>query len=159
VTTRRLVNPLLLVGLIALFLLSARIMTAQTTPTAAGTRRVAVATRAIARGAVLSAGDFEVRDTTVRGTSQTDSTPVVAGWVARRSFSVGEVLRAPAVEAPNAVSANSSVQVEWADRNVMLTVRGVAARNGSIGERVPVRTEMGKRIEATVVAPGRVRID
>jgi len=57
------------------------------------------------------------------------------------------------------VTANEPVLVEWVDGNVSLTVHGTAARNGSIGERVPVRTELGKRIEGTVVAPGRVRID
>jgi flagella basal body P-ring formation protein FlgA len=40
-----------------------------------------------------------------------------------------------------------------------MTVRGIAARNASMGERVSVRMEHGRRIEATVVAPGRVRID
>jgi flagella basal body P-ring formation protein FlgA len=51
------------------------------------------------------------------------------------------------------------VNVEWADRNVMLTVRGVVTRNAALGERVTVRTELGHRVDATVIAPGRVRID
>lgn len=121
--------------------------------------RVAVATRAIARGTVLTADDFEMRDTTVRFTSASDATPVMAGWVTRRSFNAGEVLRAPAVEAPAVINANSPVIIEWSDGNVSLTVHGIAQRNGALGERIPVRSDLGKRFDATVVGPGRVRID
>jgi flagella basal body P-ring formation protein FlgA len=79
--------------------------------------------------------------------------------VTRRTIAAGEVLRSPAVEPPTVVNANSPVEVEWVDGNLTLTVEGIAARNASLGERVPVRTESGKRLEGTVVAPGRVRMD
>jgi flagella basal body P-ring formation protein FlgA len=51
------------------------------------------------------------------------------------------------------------VDVEWADQNVSLTLRGIATRNAGLGERVPVRTGFGHRVDGTVIAPGRVRID
>jgi len=122
-------------------------------------QRVAVATRTLPRGTVLSESDFALRDTTLRfSTSQQDTTPVITGWVTRRTINAGEVLRSPAIEAPAVVNANAPVLIEWTDGNVKLTVNGVAARNGALGERIPVRSEMGKRFEATVVAPGRVRI-
>jgi flagella basal body P-ring formation protein FlgA len=166
-TARDLVHPMLVVAVIALLLLSARIMSAQTTsptplrPYASHQgKRVAVAMHAIARGTVLGADDFALRDTSIRVIgAMADTTPVSTGWVTRRAYAAGEILRTPGVEAPTAVNANTSVQVEFADKNVSLTVRGVVARNGAIGDRVPVRTEMGQRIEATVVARGRVRID
>jgi flagella basal body P-ring formation protein FlgA len=123
-------------------------------------QRIAVATRTLARGAVLSASDFELRDTTMRmSATQPDTTPVVAGWVTRRTINAGEILREPAVEAPAVVNANSPVLIEWSDGNVSLTVHGIASRNGALGERIPVRSDLGRRFEATVVAPGRVRID
>jgi len=123
-------------------------------------QRVAIATRTLARGTVLSGGDFELRDTTMRmSAAQPDTTPVVAGWVTRRTINAGEILREPAVEAPAVVNANSPVLIEWVDGNVSLTVHGIASRNGALGERIPVRSDLGKRFEATVVAPGRVRID
>jgi flagella basal body P-ring formation protein FlgA len=84
---------------------------------------------------------------------------VAAGWVTRRTITAGEILREPAVEAPAIVNANSPVLIEWKDGSVSLTVAGVAARDGALGERIPVRSETGRRFEATVVAPGRVRID
>ena len=163
--TRQSLSPLLLAALFLLFAFSARVVRAQQ-PTqqlaqqAAQplTRRVAVAAHALARGEVLAADDIEIRDTaTTRAMSDTNQ--IVPGWVTRRAIAAGEVLRAPAVEPPVVVAANQPVEVEWRDQNIRMTVRGIAARNGSMGERVSVRMEHGRRIEATVVAPGRVRID
>ena len=88
-----------------------------------------------------------------------DSNRVAAGWVTRRVIAAGEVLRAPAVEPPTAVSANQQVAVEWSDQNVRLTMRGIATRNAPVGSRVSVRMESGRRVETTVVGAGRVRID
>jgi flagella basal body P-ring formation protein FlgA len=151
-TTTGVAHPYLLAALAILLMLSAGLAHAQQP-----TRRAAIATRALARGTVLGADDFVYRDTTLRGPA--DTTRVDAGWVTRRSFAAGEVLRAPAVEPPTIVLANQPVTIEWKDQNVRLTLRGIAARNAALGERVPVRTELGRRVDATVVAPGRVRLD
>ena len=149
--------PRLVVSLGTLVLLSAHAGEAQQAPT----RRVAIATRAIARGASLIAGDIEFRDSTMASTlgMSADSNRVAAGWVTRRVIAAGEILRAPAVEPPTAVSANQQVAVEWSDQNVRLTMRGIATRNAPVGSRVSVRMESGRRVETTVVGAGRVRID
>jgi flagella basal body P-ring formation protein FlgA len=152
--TRRMLQPLFLVALAALGLLSARHAGAQQ----ASPRRLAIATRTIARGSVLTAADFEYRDSVALRAAD-DTTPVAAGWVTRRVISAGEVLRTPAVEPPQIVTANSPVQIEWKDQNISVSMRGTVTRNGAIGEHVTVRTEQGRRMEATVVGPGRVRID
>jgi flagella basal body P-ring formation protein FlgA len=138
--------------LVALVALSASLAHAQN-----AARRVAVAARLLPRGAVLSVEDIVYRDSTIGGPMDTNT--VAAGWVTRRLIGAGEVLRAPAVERPAIVSANEPVDIEWADQNVMLTLRGIATRNAALGERVPVRTGFGHRVDGTVVAPGRVRID
>ncbi|MDB4878193.1 MAG: hypothetical protein JWM41_4639 [Gemmatimonadetes bacterium] len=151
--TRRMLQPLLFVALVALGLFPARRIGAQQ----ASPRRLAIATRAIARGSVLTADDFEFRDSTMR--APVDTARVAAGWVARRVITAGEVLRAPAVEPPQVVTANQPVEIEWKDQNIRVSMRGTVTRNGSIGERVIVRTEQGRRLDATVVGPGRVRID
>jgi flagellar basal body P-ring formation protein FlgA len=147
---RRLVSLVLLV-MIAMLVVAVRAVGAQQT------RRLAVATHALARGAVLSADDFEFRDSTMR--APLDSSRVAPGWTTRRMIAAGEILRSPAVEPPIVVGANQLVELEWADQNVRLTIRGIAARNASVGERVAVRTELGRRVEGTVVAAGHVRID
>src|SRR3954471_8298978 len=83
---------------------SAQPVTAAEAP--APKQRIAVATRTLPRGTVLSAGDFELRDTTMRmSATRPHPTPVVAGWVPRRTITAGEILREPAVEAPSVVNA------------------------------------------------------
>ena len=128
-------------------------------PAGAQLRRVPVATHQIARGATLTASDIELRDSTMRSGAPIDTTDVVPGWVTRRVITAGEILRAPAVEPPNLVTANQSVAVEWVDQNIHLTLRGTATRNAAIGTRVTVRMESGRRVDGTVVGAGRVRID
>lgn len=119
--------------------------------------RIAFAAHAIPRGTVLAADDIEFRSaTTAAATGRTEVSP---GWVTRRMIAAGEVLRSPAVIAPQVVTANESVQVEWIDGNVRLTMRSVATRNAGVGDRVTVRTDSGKRMDALVIGPGRVRID
>jgi len=145
-------NWVLVAMLVALVALDAGLAHAQVT-----TMRAAIATRLLPRGTVLTSDDIVYRDTTVRG--PIDTNRVAPGWVTRRLIGAGEVLRAPAVERPAMVSANEPVSVEWADRNVLLTIRGIVTRNAALGERVTVRTALGHRIDATVIAPGRVRID
>ena len=147
--------PLLVGTLVALVVLSAQIGQAQTN--ANETHRVAVATRTIARGTALSTRDFVLRDTTLRGPS--DTTTVGEGWVARRLIGAGEILRMPAVERPRIITANQTVQLEWSDNNVTLVLRGIATRSAALGERIAVRTDSGRRVEATVVAPGRLRLE
>ena len=152
---QRLQYPYLVATLVALIVLSAGFAHAQAPMSAP--HRVAVATRTLPRGTVLSADDFAWRDTTLRGPSDTNT--VSEGWVTRRLIGAGEVLRMPAIERPRAVLANQPVELEWRDGNVLLTLRGVATRNGALGERVSVRTGSGRRMEATVVAPGRLRLE
>jgi flagella basal body P-ring formation protein FlgA len=123
----------------------------------AASRRVAFATHALARGAVLTADDFQVRDTTLH--APLDTAKVAPGWVTRRMIAAGEMLREPAVQPPDLVVANQPVEIEFRDKNVRLILLGTSTRSGALGERITVRTEQGKRIEAVVVAAGRVRID
>jgi flagella basal body P-ring formation protein FlgA len=145
-------NWMLVAALVVLIALDAGLAHAQ-----APTTRAAIATRLLPRGTVLTANDIVYRDTTLR--RPIDTNTVAPGWITRRLIGAGEVLRAPAVERPAIVSANEPVSIEWADRNVLLTIRGIVTRNAALGERVTVRTALGHRIDATVIAPGRVRID
>jgi flagella basal body P-ring formation protein FlgA len=149
--------PIMVGTLVALLAISAKIGHAQTTAPARGTQRVAVATRVLARGTVLTAADFAMRDTTLN--FQGDTSTVTEGWVTRRLIGPGEILRMPAVERPRVINANQPVQLEWSDSNVTLVLRGIATRSAAVGERIAVRTDSGRRVEATVVAPGRLKLD
>jgi flagellar basal body P-ring formation protein FlgA len=150
--TKLVAHPYLVVALALLLALSASIAHAQRPA-----QRVAIATRSLARGTVLSADDFVYRDTTMR--APVEPSRVDTGWVTRSAIAAGDVLREPAVQPPIVISANQTVDLEWQDVNVRLIIRGTATRNASLGDRVIVRTDAGRRIEGTVIAPGRVRID
>jgi len=95
----------------------------------------------------------------MRSAAPIDTNDVAPGWVTRRVINAGEVLRSPAVEPPNVVTANQPVAIEWVDQNIRLTLRGTATRNAAIGSRVTVRMASGRRVDGTVVGIGRVRID
>lgn len=156
----RLINSLLAVLFLGWILLAARAAGAQDVArqvAVAPTHRMPIALHTIVRGSVLTVDDFEYRDTTTHAPA--DTAEVAAGWVTRRTINAGEILRTPAVEPPTIITANTPVQLEFVDGGVRLTVRGIATRSGSLGDRITVRTELGKRVEGTVVAPGRVRID
>ncbi len=148
---RTLLRTLSLVLLTALCVSFAHPVAAQTPV------RIPIAARALARGAVLTVNDIVYRDSVVR--TPTDTNHVSPGWVTRRMVAAGEVLHAPAVSPPIILQANQSVDIEWADRNVSLKVHGTATRAASMGERVTVRTDAGRRIDAVVVGPGLVRLD
>ncbi len=87
------------------------------------TTHVPVAARTIARGAVLTADDIAFEDRVIaRGT--TIDTTVAPGWVARRLINEGEILRAPAVQAPLAVAANGRLDISYSDGTVTLSLQG-----------------------------------
>src|SRR5579884_3825776 len=156
---RRLFHPVVLLAIASFIMFTARLASSQEPATAV--HRVALAAHALARGTVLTVDDVVYRDTSTQAPSRlsADTDHVGPGWVTRRTVAQGEVLQAPTVEPPVVVSANTPVDVEFDEQGVHLMVRGTAARDGAMGERIPVRTALGKRLEATVVAPGRVRID
>jgi flagella basal body P-ring formation protein FlgA len=63
------------------------------------------------------------------------------------------------VQAPLAVKPGQDVRIVYVHGPVELSLTGRAAGSGSIGERVAVRAETGKRLEGVIVAPGTVRVD
>jgi flagella basal body P-ring formation protein FlgA len=111
--------PLLVGTLVALILLSAGLARAQES-----SRRVTAPTRPLPRGTVLTPEDIVYRDSTIRGPIETNG--VAVGWIMRRLIGAGEVLRAPAVERPAIVSANTPGERECADRNITLTLNCMA---------------------------------
>lgn len=113
-----------------------------------------VAAHALARGVVLTADDIAYSDSLKTAVASA----VAPGWSTRRVIAAGERLAPPAVQPPQLVTANEPVDVEWAEGNVRLTLRGTALRGGAEGERVYVRTESGRRIDGIVIGEGRVRI-
>ena len=164
------------------------VSSAQTTPTHAGPTmlpatgagtsemdrsidRVAVAAHEIARGSTLTAGDiaYAPRDAHTRersrsATPSTNTTPAAAddslvGFTTRRLLAAGEPLRAPAVVAPQLVKSGDLVEIVWGQDGIVVTLRGRATRSAGVGERIAVRVDSQRKLEGTVIAAGRVRVN
>lgn len=131
--------------------------------------RVAVASREIARGVVLSATDIgyvpstRTADRGAAAKSPAAIEPAVSGdslvgWTTRRLITVGEPLRAPAVTPPQLVKSGDVVDVVFQSESVFVTMRGKATRSAAFGEKVVIRMDNQRRLEGTVIAPGRVRV-
>lgn len=138
-----------------------RTASAQSAATVSGrtaTVSVPVATRDIPRGRLLVLSDIRWVDTAGVAESSSDSARVEAGWVTRRNFRAGEMLRSPGVSLPDLVSSGDEVNVVYSAPGVNITVRGTAIGNGARGEQVYVKLENRKRLRGTVAGANTVRV-
>ena len=120
---------------------------------------VAVAARPIPRGAVLTQDDITYVARPASPQRAGGTSHVQPGWVARRLVNAGEQLRGPAVAPPIVLTANQTVDVIYANRDIEITIRAVVTRDAALGERVTVRTSDGHHLDGIVAGPGCVRIE
>lgn len=122
---------------------------------------VAVAARALARGDTLQAGDIATMDTTIvwRWNSiAPDTTRALPGWVARRHVARGEVLRAPAVMPPPAITSGTRVTAIWQDGPLRVVVTGIATNTAALGAPVGVHINPTRRLDGIAAGPNTVRL-
>lgn len=119
--------------------------------------KVAVAARALPRGAVLKPADIAYRADSTAAKSRGGQ--VAAGWVTRRVISEGEPLREPAVGPPPLIEAGDTVQAVWSDGSIELRVAGRAMNAAVAGGRVTVRVDLTRRFEGVAIGAGLVRLD
>lgn len=122
---------------------------------------VSVAARALARGETLQASDIASKDTTIvwRWNSiSPDTTRALPGWVTRRHVAEGEVLRAPAVMPPPAITSGSRVTAVWQDGPLRVAIAGVATNTAAIGAPVGVRIDPTRRLDGVAAGPNIVRL-
>ena len=122
---------------------------------------VSVAARALARGDTLQAGDIATMDTTIvwRWNSiAPDTTRALPGWVTRRNVARGEVLRAPAVMPPPAITSGTRVTAIWQDGPLRVVVTGIATNTAAIGAPVGVRINPTRRLDGIAAGPNTVRL-
>jgi flagella basal body P-ring formation protein FlgA len=134
---------------------------AQSAPRGAASVRLSIATHALQRGDTLRTDDIAIVDTTIVwrwSTIAPDTTRAQAGWVARRPIAAGEVLRFPAVSAPQVVSVGQTVAVIYQDGPVRIQLSGVATNSASLGAPVGVRIDATRRLDGIAVAPHTVRL-
>lgn len=122
--------------------------------------RIAVASRPIARGAVLSSEDFAVVDTLItwRWPGEPRMALPTEGWIAHRAIAAGETLRSPAVSPPAVISSGSTVVAVWQEGAVRIVVSGVATNTAALGDQVGVRVDRTRRLDGIAIAPDTVRL-
>lgn len=117
---------------------------------------VAVAARALTRGATLGAADIARRCVAADGRYARRPTSVAPGWLVRRVMRAGEVLRTPAVAPAPLITAGQAVQYTVQQDGLALTLSGVAPVAGSLGDTIPVRLGARRRVTGIVAGPALV---
>ena len=125
-------------------------------------RSEAVAARALARGALLSDSDVLLQHTLVWGAPEI-ATPVtldrIIGSETRRTLRIGETIRAVDVASPPVVFAGDTVTAEVIRDGVRLALVGTALQNASLGARVAIRLNRGRRFAGIATGRNTVRLD
>ncbi len=124
-------------------------------------RPVLVASRALARGQVLTEADVEVQHRRIRRMGERHLTDArsVLGQELRRSIDAGEALRTSYVRPHEVISRGDRVTIRAGSGAIVVSTEGKALRDGAVGSRIGVENlASGKRIEGEVTGPGEVRV-
>jgi len=122
---------------------------------------VAVPAHDIARGKVLAAGDLVYKSMPAAGVSESivRSVADLIGLEARRSFRAGEPIRMADVKHPTLVAKGSTVTMIFEAPGLSLSATGRALGEGGDGDSITVlNTVSYRQVQATIVAPGTVRV-
>jgi flagella basal body P-ring formation protein FlgA len=76
----------------------------------------------------------------------------------RRAVAAGTTLQPALLTAPWMVNARQTVTIQWRSPTFIITSRGKALTNGSLGEHVQIIGHQGEKLHATVVGPNLVQI-
>ncbi|HEY4123051.1 MAG TPA: flagellar basal body P-ring formation chaperone FlgA [Rhizomicrobium sp.] len=124
--------------------------------------RVAVPTRDIARGEVISEADlvYGTAQASQMRTSVITSMSDLSGMQARRYLRAGELVMASDVRKPIIVTKGQTVTMTFDAPGVSLTATGRALSEGGMGESVTVVNPVSfRQVMATVTGPATVRAD
>lgn len=125
------------------------------------TRDVAVPVSDLDRGDALQARDLTIVKRPVGhiGSDVITSMSDLVGMIPRRALKAGEAVRQSDLAKPILVEKNQLVSVVYASQGLMLSMRGRAQANGSMGDTVRIQNPQSKRIvEGTVSGAAQVTI-
>lgn len=143
----------------ALFMLCAAQLHAQGPETPAPQTSVPVLDHAIAKGDLLSAGDFTTKDvaeTVARGLPRAKD---VIGMEAARALSAGAMVRSSDVVRPQLVRRGEPVTIALRDGGLSITAQGKALSGGAAGDFVRVVSlATNHTLDGVVEGTGAVRV-
>jgi flagella basal body P-ring formation protein FlgA len=125
-------------------------------------REEPVTSNAVARGTVLREQDVLVQHTLAWG--KPDTTPVlplshIIGAATRRVLREGELIRSIDIADAPVVFAGDTVHAELIRDGVRLALVGTALHNASLGARVAIRLDRGRRFAGIATGRNTVRLD
>lgn len=121
-----------------------------------------VAAAQIARGAVLREQDVLMRHSLLWGAPDTSarlSLGSIIGSETRRVLRDGEPIRSTDIAGAPVVFAGDTVQAELIRDGVRLALVGTALHNASLGARVAIRLDRGRRFAGIATGRNTVRLD
>jgi len=122
---------------------------------------VPVATRPLAKGAVIAASDVELTrvSSTLAGRDLVENIGDVVGRAVSRNLGQGEVFRMGALSIPPVVTAGSRVTLKFRQGGLEATATGTAMDSGQVGQEIRVRNDSSKKVvPGKVVEPGLVSV-
>lgn len=127
----------------------------------ATTRPVVVATRALARDAVLAPGDVRLAKLPA-GTAQAGTladTTYAIGQRLRRPLDEGQAITTALIAAPVLVRRGQQVSVEAQAGSLLVRMAGVALKDGALGDIIEVESaSSGRTVEAVVRSAKSVEV-
>ncbi len=115
---------------------------------------VPVASRTLARGAVLEPSDITQDVRLIRRSLATPTS--VTGWVTRRVVRAGEILMAPAITPPPTITIGQHVDFVVSRGGLELSLPATAMFSATLGDTVAVRLDTQRRATGIVAGPARV---
>lgn len=100
---------------------------------------VPVASRSLAAGTALAAGDIAFAELARWGPPTKRGIGPAIGWRVRRAVAAGEPLGLPKIAPPFLVRAGRAVRLVWSSRSIRIVIEGVAANDAVLGGEVRVR--------------------
>ncbi len=122
--------------------------------------QVPVAARPIPRGALITEADLELRacDLSASPLMVTDLKDCL-GMRAKTALRAGKPLLRPNIAVPPLVSRGDLVAMEARTENLVIVDRGIALKDGCLGEKIPVRNAAsGKQVIGTIIAHSQVEV-
>lgn len=122
-------------------------------------RPVAVLARPLPKDAPIQPQDVEFREQDVSALNRGffSHSQDFAGMSTKRPLNQGEILTPNNLQAQVAVNKGQRVMIRAEGSTFNVIMAGEALRDGSIGERIPVRNlSSGRTVEAMIQAPGEV---
>ncbi len=123
--------------------------------------RVAVAKQDYSRGHILRAGDIKLvsRDVSDLHQGYFEKTSSIKDMVARRTIRRDTVITPGMVKHPRFVKRGDEIVIMAESKNLVIRAKGKAMMDGRKGDRIRVKNTQSKReFQATVIAPGTVRV-